>query len=218
MVEEAAGCAALLVTGEVDGKLAQFIVPTTSDGLTIQRLEALDLTRAYFDVRFEGVRVEDADVIGIPGECDASVERQFQIACVLSLAETVGAMDHNFAETLAYAGERIAFGRPIGSFQAIKHLLADTSLVLETSKAVVAAAARSVGESAAEAGEIASLAKAYVADHCVAFTQNCFQVFGGIGYTWEHDHHLYMRRITSDSALYGGAAWHRERICTLAGL
>ena len=146
------------------------------------------------------------------------VERQLAVACVLTTAESVGAMDHDFEMALQYAKDRIAFGRPIGSFQAIKHLLADTSLMLEMSKAITLAAANSVGTDDGYGLEAASMAKAFVGDCGIDLAQNCFQVFGGIGFTWEHDQHLYLRRVTTDSALFGDPAWHRERLCQLAGL
>jgi alkylation response protein AidB-like acyl-CoA dehydrogenase len=127
-------------------------------------------------------------------------------------------MDRNLEGAVQYAKDRIAFGRPIGSFQAVKHLLADTSLMLEMSKSLAWSAARAVGDGESNAGEMASAAKAFVGDSGVDLTQNCFQVFGGVGFTWEHDQHLYLRRIGTDRALYGDPAWHRERICQLAGL
>ena len=136
---------------------------------------------------------------------------------VLTVAEMVGAMDHDFHMALDYAKARTAFARPIGSFQAIKHLLADTSLLLEASKAAADAAASAVGRGAGGA-EVASMAKAFVGDSAIDLAQACWQVFGGISYTWEHDQHLYMRRLTTDAMLYGEPAWHRERICTLHGL
>ena len=117
-----------------------------------------------------------------------------------------------------HARQRHQFGRPIGSFQAVKHLLADTSLELEMSKAIGLAAARRVGTYQPDAASVASMAKAFVGDCSIDVAQNCFQVFGGIGYTWEHDQHLFLRRLTTDSALYGEPAWHRERVCQLAGL
>ncbi len=218
LVEEAGACSHLLVTGELDGGPVQLLVPTDAAGLALERMAGLDPTRALFEVRLDDVRVDADAAIGEPGACHALVDRQLRLACVLLSAETVGAMDRDFREALTYAKDRIAFGRPIGSFQAIKHLLADTSLMLEMSKAIVAGAARAVGGDAEEAGWDASSAKAFVAERGVTLAQSCFQVFGGIGYTWEHDHHLYMRRITSDAALHGGAAWHRERICAEAGL
>jgi alkylation response protein AidB-like acyl-CoA dehydrogenase len=217
-VEAVAGGDHLLVTGRLDGALTQFLVPVGIEGLTIQRMRGLDLTRAYDRVDFDRVRLPAAALVGEPGRCDALVDRQFQIASVLLAAEMVGAMDRNFQDAVAYAKDRVAFGRPIGSFQAIKHLLADTSLALEMSKAVVAAAAEAVGARRDDAAELASIAKAFVSERGITLTQNCFQVFGGIGYTWEHDHHLFMRRITSDAAIYGNAPWHRERICANAGV
>jgi alkylation response protein AidB-like acyl-CoA dehydrogenase len=131
----------------------------------------------------------------------------------------VGAMDHDFSMTLQYAKDRIAFGRPIGSFQGVKHQLADTSLALEMSKAVTLAAARTVGTGEDDHGpQAASMAKAFVGEAGIDLVQTCFQIFGGIGYTWEHDQHLYLRRITTDAGLFGDPAWHREHLCQLAGL
>lgn len=218
LVEDAGAADVLLVTAELDGALAQLLVPIDAPGVEVSRMDALDLTRALYRVRLDDVVVDAAAAVGAPGECEALVAWQLGVACVLSAAETVGAMSSDFEAALAYAKDRVAFGRPVGSFQAIKHLLADTSLALEMSKAVVAGAARSVGGDEEDAGELASVAKAFVAERGVTLGQSCFQVFGGIGYTWEHDHHLFMRRISGDAALHGGADWHRERICRLAGI
>ena len=134
------------------------------------------------------------------------------------MAESVGAMDALFMLALDYAKGRIAFGRPIGSFQAVKHSLADASVLLETSKAVTAAAAESVGSAQRDAPEVVAMAKSTVAGASVQLAQSCFQVFGGIGFTWEHDNHLFLRRLTADAALYGDAAWHRERIWAYHGI
>ncbi len=218
LVEQAGDCSHLLVTGALDEAPVQLLVPTDAPGLRLKRMAGLDVTRALFEIGFEDVEAGRASLVGAPGACLELIERQLQVACVLRSAETVGAMDRDFQAALEYAKDRIAFGRPIGSFQAIKHLLADTSLMLEMSKAAVAGAARAVGAGAADASRDASSAKAFVAERGVTLAQNCFQVFGGLGYTWEHDHHLYMRRITTDAALFGGAAWHRERICASADL
>jgi alkylation response protein AidB-like acyl-CoA dehydrogenase len=117
-----------------------------------------------------------------------------------------------------YAKDRIAFGRPIGSFQAIKHLLVDASLSLELGKAVTLAAAQALGTEDEQAVQAASMAKALVGDTGIDVVQNCTQVFGGIGLTWEHDQHLFVRRVTTDASLYGDAVWHREHLCQLAGV
>jgi alkylation response protein AidB-like acyl-CoA dehydrogenase len=207
----------LLVTASSDDGPTQFLLRTDTSGVTVKALDGLDITRRYAEVSLDDVRLAASAVVGAPGEAAALVGRQLAIACVLTAAESVGAMDADLSMTVAYAKDRIAFGRPIGSFQAIKHLLADTSLLLEMGKAVVASAARNVGQG--EYGEeSASIAKALVGDCGIDLAQNCFQVFGGIGYTWEHDQHLFLRRLTADAAIYGDPVWHRERLCLISGL
>ena len=101
----------------------------------------------------------------------------------------------------------------------MKHSLADTSLLLEMSKAIAAWRPPSTSATAtATACEAASMAKAFVGDCGIDLAQSCFQIFGGIGFTWEHDQHLYLRRLTTDAAFFGDPAWHRERLCQLAGI
>ncbi len=208
----------LLVTGTSADGPAQVLVAADASGVTVTELDSLDITRRFAEVRFDGTRVPAAAVVGRPGTDGDLLALQVAIACTLVAAESVGAMDHDFEMTLQYAKDRIAFGRPIGSFQAVKHLLADTSLALEMSKALALAAARTVGSDDDYGLESASMAKAFVGEAGVDLVQACFQVFGGIGYTWEHDQHLYLRRITTDAGLFGDAAWHREHLCQLAGL
>ena len=194
---------------------SQFLVAAGTPGMSVHRLDGLDLTRRFAEVRLDDVEVPASALVGTVGGAAAAVERQLQVAVTLTVAECVGAMSYDFELALDYAKTRTAFGRPIGSFQAVKHLLADTSLLLETSKALSSAAARAVGSGRSDAGEVASMAKAFVSESALDLSQNCFQVFGGIGYTWEHDQHLFLRRLTVDAALYGEAGWHRERICRL---
>jgi alkylation response protein AidB-like acyl-CoA dehydrogenase len=164
------------------------------------------------------VIVPATSVVGQPGGSGRDVERQLQLACVLSISETVGAMDALFELTRQYAIDRTAFGRPIGSFQAVKHQLADLSLSLEASKAVAAAAVRAVQDAREDGGEIVSMAKSWVGDAGIDLVQGCAQVFAGIGYTWEHDLHLFLRRITMNGLLFGQPDWHRERICQIHGM
>jgi alkylation response protein AidB-like acyl-CoA dehydrogenase len=202
----------ILVTASDDEGLSQFLVPGGTPGVTIRTLEGLDLTRRFCEVRLDNVELSPDALVGEAGAASSTVFRQLDVALTLTVAEMVGAMDRDFEVVLEYAKARTAFGRPIGSFQAVKHLLADTSLALEMSKAMAVAAAKAVGGATDDATEVASMAKAFVSDSAVDLAQNCFQVFGGIGYTWEHDQHLYLRRLTVDAALYGDAAWHRERV------
>jgi alkylation response protein AidB-like acyl-CoA dehydrogenase len=209
----------LLATAAAEEGVLEFLVRPEEPGVSVIPLDSLDVTRRFAEIRFDGTSVPvTASVGGQADDMSAVLDRQLAVACVLTVAESVGAMDRDFEMALQYAKDRIAFGRPIGSFQAVKHLLADTSLLLEMSKAAAVAAATTVGIDDGYGSEAASIAKAFVGDSGIDLAQNCFQVFGGIGYTWEHDQHLYLRRLTTDAALFGDPVWHRERLCQLAGL
>ncbi len=212
-VQDVDGSSWLLVTAATSDGAAQALVAADAPGVTVVEMESLDLTRRFAEVRFDAVRVEPDAVI--TGDL---VTWQLALASTLVAAEMVGAMERDLATTVQYAKDRIAFGRPIGSFQGIKHQLADTSLALEMSTAITVAAARTLGEGDEYGPNAASMAKAFVGDAGIELVQTCFQVYGGIGYTWEHDQHLYLRRITTDAELFGNAAWHREQVCQLAGI
>ena len=201
VVADAASCGWLLVS-EGDGAV---LVRTDAPGVTLRPLEGLDVTRRWCAVDLaDGLSGDHVDVQGA---------RLSEVAAVLAAAESVGAMQADFDVALQYAKDRIAFGRPIGSFQAIKHLLADTSLALEMAKGLVFAAATALGSGAPDGAELAHAAKAFVAEHGVELAQSCFQVFGGIGYTWEHVAHVYLRRAAVLVALLGDRAEHRDTAC-----
>jgi alkylation response protein AidB-like acyl-CoA dehydrogenase len=208
----------LLVSAAGSGGMSQFMVEATTPGVTVAPLDALDVTQRYASVSFDDVVVPAASVIGQVGGSEPDVERQLDLACVLLTAETIGAMDALFELTRRYAIDRTAFGRPIGSFQAVKHLLANMSLLIEAGKAVAAAAVQAVQERWEHASDVVSMAKSWVADAGVDVVQGCAQVHAGIGFTWEHDLHLFLRRITMNGLLFGASDWHRERICRSNGL
>jgi alkylation response protein AidB-like acyl-CoA dehydrogenase len=211
VVAEGARCAWLLLTIPGAEDQRQVLVDLAAPGVETQQLTGLDLTRAWSRVSFSDVAVA---LIVSPGPA----RRPAGLAALLSAAETVGAMHADLALAVQYAKIRIAFGRPIGSFQAVKHLLADASLHLEMSKGIVTAAATSLGSGGADGVELAHAAKAFVAERGVELAHFCFQVFGGIGYTWEHDQHLFLRRITAEASCFGSAAWQRERVLDEAGV
>ena len=217
-VEDAVTAQWLLVTTESPEGASQFLLAADTAGISVTPRESLDLSRRFAEVRFDNCQVPAGALVGAAGEAATVVAQQLAIACLLTAAESLGAMNFDFDMALQYAKDRIAFGRPIGSFQAVKHQLADTSLLLEMSKAIVLAAAETVGSGDDYGPAAASMAKAFVGDAGVDLAQACFQVFGGIGFTWEHDQHLYLRRVTSDAALFGSPSWHRERLCQLSGL
>jgi alkylation response protein AidB-like acyl-CoA dehydrogenase len=207
----------LVSAADGDG-VTQLLVDAAAAGVTVTPLEGLDLTRRFADVRFERVAVPATAVLGTPRTAQASVDAQLDVAVALTLAESIGAMRQLAEITVDYAKARIAFGRPIGSFQALKHILADISFWAEVSTAGAGAAADAVADGRPTASEIASIAKAYTGDAATQLAQQCLQVHGGIGFTWEHDLHFYLRRLAADRVLYGDPDWHRERICRIHGL
>ncbi len=197
---------------------AQFLVRADDPALRVEPLGSLDLTRRFVAVTLDALDVPASACVGTASGAPDLIDAQLALACVLTTAESVGAMDYELGVTVQYAKDRIAFGRPIGSFQAVKHSLADSSLLLEMSKAMARAAAQHVGEGDGYGLEAASMAKAFVGDCGIDLAQSCFQTFGGIGFTWEHDQHLYLRRLTTDAAFFGDPSWHRERLCQLSGI
>jgi alkylation response protein AidB-like acyl-CoA dehydrogenase len=207
----------LLVTAGSDAGLSQFLVPRNAATEVAPR-ESHDVTLRFSTVTFEDVEVDASCLVGPVGGGADDVEQQLQLAALLVAAETVGAMSALFEMARQYALDRFAFGRPIGSFQSLKHQLADMSLSLEAARAVTANAVEALEAGSPDAGEVTSIAKAWTGDVGIDLAQGCLQVFGGIGYTWEHDCHLYLRRITMNGLLYGAPDWHRERICQIHGL
>ena len=154
-------------------------------------------------------------MVGEVGGADDQVERQLQLAIVLLDAESVGAMQTAFDTTVEWAFDRYSFGRPLASYQELKHRFADMKTWLEASHAISDAAAEAVAARIPDAAELVSVAKAYIGDYGAELMQDCVQIHGGIGVTFEHDLHLFLRRLTLDRALYGTPAEHRERITTI---
>jgi alkylation response protein AidB-like acyl-CoA dehydrogenase len=217
-VEAAAQADHLLVTARTGEGLGQFLVPADTPGVRVTPLRSLDFCRRFATVSFEDVRVPESAVVGAPGGAAGDVEVQIQLAAALQCAETVGAVDRVFEFTTQYAFDRFSFGRPLASYQALKHRFADMKTWLEACHATATSAARGVQEGADDAGDLASVAKSYVGERSVDIIQDCVQMHGGIGVTWEHDIHLYLRRATVNRETYGTPADHRERLASLLGM
>ena len=214
-VLDACSAHVILVAAQMARKPVQLLVPTDSHGVTVTPLHALDLSRRLATVSFDSTSVPRTCLLG---SGDLDLVAQLQIGVALVLADTVGAVDALFEMTWAYAKDRIAFGRPIGSYQAIKHILADVALDLETCKAGAVAAAEAAQAKDDNADEVVSAIASGVFDRANEIAQQCLQIHGGIGYTWEHNLHLLLRRVRSNSALLGNASWHRERLCRFQGM
>ena len=208
----------LLVAAKGQAGLSQFLIPATTAGVTIRPLDALDLGRRLSDVRFEGVKVGADALVGKAGGAAELVDRQLQVAIVLQSAETVGVADRALEFTLDWVKQRVAFGRVIGSFQGLKHRLADHVTQLEAAKATTAYAAKAIQNGAPDAAVAASVAKAQTGKYGTEIIRDCLQMHGGIGMTYDHDIHFYLRRAVSNEALLGAPAAHYERLVRLAGL
>lgn len=209
VIPDVSHTSSLLVVAHQEQRRVAILAPLDAPGLTTAPLESLDVTRSLYAASFDNVRLDPRSVVEID---ESALDHGLSLAVCLNIAETVGAMDRLFELTRQYALDRIAFGRPIGSFQALKHILADLSLTVESAKALSVAATRTWREDRPYAAESASIARAFLGEHALPFVQGCQQVHGGIGFAWEHDLHLFLRRIASNGAFYGTADQHRARI------
>lgn len=214
-VEAAAVADHFLVTARDGDRLVNVLVPADTSGLNVVSGRSIDMTRRFGRVELAGVRVPASAVVGTTSEGDAAVERLLTLALALQCAEMVGVADRTLEFTLEYGAQRFAFGRPIVSFQVLKHRIADMTVAMEGSKAVSDALAAAVDDGDADATRLASVAKAYVGTHCLDIVDDCVQITGGIGVTWEHDIHLYNRRAAVDRAIYGTPEEHKERLFAL---
>jgi len=214
-VESAAQAGVLLVTGRTGGELTQVLVPAETAGVSIAPMETVDLTRRFGTVTFDDVRVPASAVVGEVGGAAEQVERQYQIAAALSSAESVGAMQTAFDMAVEWAFERYSFGRPLASYQEIKHRFADMKSWLEASHGITDAAIAAIAADSSDAAELASAAKAYTGVNGAELVQDCVQMHGGIGVTFDHDLHLFLRRVTLNRAVHGTPADHRQRLATL---
>ncbi|WP_029116921.1 acyl-CoA dehydrogenase family protein [Mycobacterium sp. URHB0044] len=214
-VEAGAESGIFLVVAQSDGVVRQFLVPADASGVSIEAQNSLDLVKRYARVTFDGVEVGEDAVVGTAAQTAALIERQSQIAQVLQCAEVVGILDTVFGFTVQWGLDRHSFGRPLASYQALKHKYADMKIWLEACRATTAAAVAAVGARAANAEMAVSVAKSYIGEHAPGMLQLCVQMHGGIGVTWEHDLHLYLRRVTLNRSMFGTPEDHNLRVYAL---
>jgi alkylation response protein AidB-like acyl-CoA dehydrogenase len=204
----------LLVLARCRSSLVHLIVPASTPGVAVRTQKTIDLTRRFGEVVFDGAAVStarliDADAEGVRG-------RAINLATVLQAAEAVGAADLLFHETVDYLKVRMQFGRTIGSFQAIKHRLADLLILLEGMRAATYYGALALNDGFEDVDAAVSTAGSFVGDGFSTLCGEALQLHGGIGFTWEHDVHLFLRRAIANKGLYGDPSWHRERLCAAA--
>jgi alkylation response protein AidB-like acyl-CoA dehydrogenase len=201
-------------TSGEDG-ISFFTVDGDASGLTRTPLATMDQTRKQAKLEFSGVQ---AKPLGALGSGWAALSKTLDQAAVGLSNEMVGGAQKVLDMSVEYAKVRVQFGRPIGSFQAIKHKCADMLLEVESAKSAAYYAAWSAAEDNDELPVVASLAKAYCSDAYFHAAAENIQIHGGIGFTWEHDAHLYFKRAKSSEILLGDATYHRELLAQRIGI
>lgn len=211
-VEAGAQADFLLVTACAGLGLAQVVLPVSELGVHISPCRSVDFVRRFAEVHFDRVRAPRSALVGEYGAAEAQVERQVQLALLLQCAETNGALERAFEFTVDYMRERYAFGRPVASYQALKHRLADMLLKVQSCMATTDVALEAFDTGSPDACRLSRIAKAYVGANATALVSDLVQMTGGIAVTWDHDLHLYERRIAVNRAMFGTPERHREEV------
>ena len=194
----------------------QFLVSADTPGVTVTPQKSVDMVKRYARVQFDGVEVAESAVVGTAEQTAGVIERQRQVALVLQCAELVGILDAVLDFTTQWLFDRHSFGRPLASYQALKHRAADMKMWFEACRATTAGAVAAVADRSPDAEKLVSVAKAYVAERAPVMLQDCVQLHGGIGVTWEHDLHLYMRRVALYRAMFGSPEDHHRAVYALS--
>lgn len=202
----------LLVAAKLGGGVVLLLVERGAKGVTIEPMTTVDGTRRLATVTLTGVKVGEDAVVGDATDGWPAISRALDRAAAGLAAEMVGGAGKALEMSVEYAKIRVQFGRPIGSFQAVSHRLADVLVAIEIGRSLCYAACLRLDEGHADAQVFASAAKAWMSETAVDAAEAALQLHGGIGYTWELDVHLHLRRARANAVTLGDAAWHRERI------
>jgi alkylation response protein AidB-like acyl-CoA dehydrogenase len=205
----------ILVAGRTASGVSVFAVNLGAPGLTTTSLSTMDQTRKQAKVTFEAT---PARLVGTDGVGWYAISKMLDLAAVALAAEQVGGAQKVLDMAVEYAKVRVQFGRPIGSFQAIKHMCADMLLEVESAKSAAYYAAWAAAEDSDELPVVASLAKSYCSEAYFHTAAQNIQIHGGIGFTWEHPAHLYFKRAKSSELLFGDPIYHRELLAQRIGI
>jgi alkylation response protein AidB-like acyl-CoA dehydrogenase len=214
-VEMGSECGLFLVTAQSDGMARQFVVPADCAGVSVETQRSIDLVKRYARVGFEGVEIDKSSAVGSAQETAEVIARQSQIAQILQCAEVIGILDTVLNFTIQWGFDRHSFGRPLGSYQALKHRYADLKIWFEACRATTRAAITAVATRDPGAALAVSVAKSYVGERACPLLQHSVQLHGGIGVTWEHDLHVFLRRVTLYRSMFGTPEEHNLRVYAL---
>ncbi|MGH2789199.1 MAG: acyl-CoA dehydrogenase family protein [Actinomycetota bacterium] len=209
----------LVVAARTEGRgtdgITLFTIDGTAPGVSRRALSSLDETRKYAEIDFSGARAEP---LGAPGSGWAALTKVLDRAAVAIAAESIGGGQECLEMTTGYTKEREQFDRPIGSFQALQHRLADLFMEVEMARSAAYYAAWAAAEDAEELRTVAPLAKAYCTEAFFHAASECIQIHAGIGFTWEHDAHLFFKRAKTNELLLGDAAYNYEQLAQRIGI
>ena len=195
-----------------------FLVPKGTKGVEVKLLPTMDQTRKLCEVTLKDAAVPAGALLGTKGGAWPTLARVLQRATVALCAEMCGGAQRVLDMTTEYAKIRVAFGKPIGTYQGVKHKAADMLVDVENAKSLTYYAAWAADENSPETALAISMAKAYASDAYRKVSATGIQLHGGIGFTWEHDLHLYFKRAKGSEFTFGDATWHRERVAQLVNL
>jgi alkylation response protein AidB-like acyl-CoA dehydrogenase len=212
-----AGCSDVVILPVTDahGAILIFAVAATTPGLAWTDAPMLDITRRFADLDVKGLEVGNTELVATGSEAELLIVDLFNRAALAIACDAFGVAEQALQMTTAYAKERVQFDRPIGSFQAVKHRCADMYIAVETARAALGEAIDTYDAAPADAAVATSRAKAYCCDAAAQVAEDAVEMHGGIGFTWEHDMHLYVKRARLDQALFGDSRWHRRRVAAL---
>jgi alkylation response protein AidB-like acyl-CoA dehydrogenase len=206
-----AAAADFIIVGGADGR--HYLVETGADGVSIEAEDGLDTTRKLYRVTLDGATVDP-----LPGGEPGAVSHAYGAIVTSLAAENVGVCQRAMEMAVEYAKDRKQFDRPIGSYQAISHRCAQMLLETEGARSVTYWAAWALDHEPEAAPRAASMAKAYAGDAGFRVPASAIQVHGGIGFTWEHDLHFFLKRGKTNAHAFGDPRWHRDRVAELAGV
>jgi alkylation response protein AidB-like acyl-CoA dehydrogenase len=216
LVQHAGQATSLLIPAVVSGKFGLVLVPSDADGVEIELTPGIDATRTLYRVTFSNVAVTDEQILATGDTAIEAWQTASRTMTVVVAAELLGVLEWMLAETVEYAKTRKQFDKPIGSFQAVQHQCAEILQLTESARAAVWYAAWTVQENTADAAQAVAVAKAYTSDAARIAGNLAVQCHGGIGFTWEHDLHLYYKRAKANEFLFGDASFHRDQLGSAA--
>ncbi len=205
-----AGSADWIIVSGAEGR--HYLVRTAEDGVRVEATPGIDTTRKLFSVHLDGAAAHE-----LPGGAEDVAYAYHGIDTALA-AESVGVAQRALEMAVEYANDRKQFGRPIGAYQAVSHRCAQMLLEIEGARSLAYYAGWAFDHEPESAALAASMAKAYASEAGWRVTASSLQVHGGIGFTWEHDLHFFLKRAKANAHAFGDARWHRARVADLAGV